>query len=303
MVFERIGIIGLGNMGLSMATHLMTHQGLQVAGHDISELALERAKSHGVHLMGDLGELVAWSQVLVLSLPKAEHVTQICLGKGGISAHAKKELIIIDTSTSTPKVSRQIHEVFQGQQMIFMDAPVSGGPKGAASGTMSMMVGADDEAYQNVLPLLQKMSAKQVHIGQVGAGNVVKIANNLLVATNLITTAEMVSLAHHAGVSPQDFIRGLNQGSGKSAVSEVNFPTWILSEAYDSGFSMGLMRKDVTLAKQMMCELGLDLPVTSGVTHIWQQSIHELSDGQDFNEIVKLMSDVFKDNSKVDEEL
>lgn len=290
MVFERIGVIGLGNMGLSMARNLVK-QGFLVAGHDVVTVAKERAKSHGIRPTDDLGELVAWAQVLILSLPKAEHVTQICLGDGGILAYPKAGLIVIDTSTSIPQVSRKIHQVFTEHDMIFVDAPVSGGPKGALTGTMSMVVGAKEHVYEDILPLLQKMSTKQAHIGEVGAGNVVKIANNLLVAANLITTAEMVSLAHHAGVAPEALIKGLNQGSGRSAVSEVNFPTWILNEGYDSGFGMGLMRKDVALAQQMMDELGLDLPMAAAAMKIWATSTEVLADDKDFNEIVKQVND------------
>lgn len=141
-----------------------------------------------------------------------------------VSSIKKPQLIVIDTTTSTPDVSRQIYDEFVKHDMVFVDAPVSGGPKGAINGTMSMLVGADDDVYQTVLPLLELMSARRVHVGKVGAGNVVKIGNNLLAAAHLITTAEMVSLAYHAGVHPDKFLQGLNQGSGRSAVSEVNFP-------------------------------------------------------------------------------
>lgn len=292
MQFNRIGIVGLGNMGLAMAINLIK-KGVNVSGFDISSAAIDNAKKHHVATCKSLSELIEHADVIISSLPKAEHVQVICLGDGGIINQKKPQLIVIDTTTSTPDVSRQIYDEFVKHDMVFVDAPVSGGPKGAINGTMSMLVGADDDVYQTVLPLLELMSARRVHVGKVGAGNVVKIGNNLLAAAHLITTAEMVSLAYHAGVHPDKFLQGLNQGSGRSAVSEVNFPIWVLNHAYDSGFSMGLMRKDVGLAKQMADDLGLELPIAKNIAKIWQSSRHVLEDERDFNEMVKLTDKIF----------
>lgn len=282
-----VGVIGLGNMGLGMAINLLPKVDV-VLGYDVSPTAQQKAKDKGISLCHSLAELVERVDIIVLSLPKAEHVLEVCLGNAGIGVLAKKPLTIIDTSTSTPEVSRRIHQELLTKKIVFIDAPVSGGPIGAISGTMSMVVGASEEHYQKVLPLLQKMSAKQVRVGNIGAGNIVKIGNNLLIAAHLITTAEVVSLANKAGVSPQDFLNGLNQGSGRSAASEVNFDKWILNHAYDSGFTMGLMRKDVGLAKELMQDLNLDFPLVKEVMNIWSDSTHVLSDNEDFNAIVKL---------------
>lgn len=282
-----IGVIGLGNMGLGIAKNL-TACGESVLGFDIAPNALDKARAENVATTNSLPVLVEQSDCIVLSLPKAEHVRQLCLGSRGLADLGRPGLVVIDTSTSTADVSRMIAKQLAFKQIIFMDAPVSGGPAGAANGTMSMVVGASEEDYARALPLLQKMSGKQTRVGSTGAGNIVKIGNNLLAAAHLITTAEMVSMARRAGVEPMYFLQGLNQGSGRSAASEVNFDTWILNKAYNSGFTMALMRKDVGLAKQMMDELGMDLPLAEQVIRIWQHSINVLADGNDFNEIVKL---------------
>lgn len=282
-----IGVIGLGNMGLGMAKNLAA-RGENVLGFDIASQALDKARAENVPTTDSLSVLVGASDWIVLSLPKAEHVRQLCLGANGLADLGRPGLVVIDTSTSTADVSRMIAEQLAQKQIVFMDAPVSGGPIGAVSGTMSMVVGASEEDYTRVLPLLQKMSGKQTRVGGTGAGNIVKIGNNLLAAAHLITTAEMVSMAQRAGVDPAHFLQGLNQGSGRSAASEVNFDKWILNKAYDSGFTMALMRKDVGLAKQMMDALGVDLPLAEEVVRIWQHSGDKLADGADFNEIVKL---------------
>lgn len=282
-----VGVIGLGNMGLGMAINLLSKVDT-VLGYDVAPTARTKAIEKGIPLCHSLAELVDRVEIIILSLPKAEHVLDVCLGEAGIGVLAKKPLTIIDTSTSTPEVSRHIYQQLLPKKIVFMDTPVSGGPIGAISGTMSMVVGASEEHYQQALPLLQKMSAKQVRVGEVGAGNIVKIGNNLLIAAHLITTAEVVSLANKAGVSPQDFLKGLNQGSGRSAASEVNFDKWILNHAYDSGFTMGLMRKDVGLAKELMQTLNLDFPLAKEVMRIWSESVNTLPDSDDFNAVVKL---------------
>ena len=159
-------------------------------------------------------------------------------------------------------------------------------PLGAASGTMSMVIGGEKDVVESVLSLLQDMSVTQVHIGDVGAGNIAKIANNLLCAAHLITNAEVVSLAVKAGVDPEKVLEGINAGSGRSGVSQVNFPKWILNNGYDSGFSMGLMRKDVGLAQKLADDLNLSLPLSRQIIQMWQQS-QDITDQEDFNAIVK----------------
>lgn len=283
-----IGVIGLGNMGLSMAINLQ-QKGESILGYDISSYSQEKAKQENIVLCDTLAELIEQSRVLILSLPKAEHVLETCLGAQGIIAHPKNGLLVVDTSTSTPEASRQIAQIFCDKGMTFVDAPVSGGPAGAISGTMSMVVGSSEQAYKEITPILDKMSAKHLRVGEVGAGNITKLGNNLLVAANLLLVAEMVSMAARSGVDSQAFLRGVNQGSGRSAVSEINFEKWILSQAYDSGFTMGLMRKDVALAQNLLHD---NLVLSQQVTRLWRDSL-TLKDELDFNAIVQ----------KVDEEL
>ena len=281
-----IGVIGLGNMGLSMAINLQ-QKDESVLGYDICASSQKRARQQNIRLCNSLKDLIKKSEILILSLPKAEHVLETCLGEEGIIAYPKKGLIVIDTSTSIPETSRQIAQVFCDIEMTFVDAPVSGGPLGAASGTMSMVVGSSEAVYDEITPILNKMSANHLRVGQVGAGNITKLGNNLLVAANLLLVAEAMSMATRLGVDPQAFLGGINQGSGRSAVSEVNFKKWILNQTYDSGFTMGLMRKDVALAQNLLPD---DLLLSQQVVNFWNDS-HNLADEIDFNAIVQLVDE------------
>lgn len=281
----KIGVLGLGNMGAGMASTLVK-KGYDVKGFDLSTIACEKAVAAGVSIADSAPDLFACVDLLILSLPKAEHVEAVCLNSDGILQHGKKGLIVLDTTTSTPETSRKIQAMLTENQISFVDAPVSGGPAGASSGTMTMVVGASDALWEILLPVLQDMSATQVHVGDCGAGNVVKIANNFLAAAHLITTAEAVSMAAKMGVTPQSLLDGINAGSGRSAVSQVSFPKWVLNKTYNSGFTMGLMRKDVGLATAMTAGLELDYPMLELVQHLWKNSVETLPDAEDFNAIV-----------------
>lgn len=283
----KVGVIGLGNMGGGMAATL-AGKGFDVSGFDLSDAALASAQTKGVKPVKDRAQLIKNSQVLILSLPKAQHVEAVCLGEDGILHLGIDGLIVVDTTTSTPEVSRKVAANLESKGISFIDAPVSGGPKGAASGTMSMVIGAGDADLARVLPVLEGMSGVRTHVGGVGAGNVAKIANNMLTACHLISTAEAVSMAAKAGVGPEKLIQGLNAGSGRSGATQIMFPTWVLNKAYDSGFTMGLMRKDVGLARDLSDSLDLDLPLSRTVAELWKASAESLADSEDFCAIVKL---------------
>ncbi|OCR25084.1 3-hydroxyisobutyrate dehydrogenase [Pseudomonas syringae] len=282
----KVGVIGLGNMGGGMAATLAS-KGFDVSGFDLSSAALIAAESKGVKPVTNRTALIKQVDVLILSLPKAEHVEAVCLGADGILAQGNRGLIVVDTTTSTPEASRKVAAALAEKGIGFIDAPVSGGPKGAATGTMSMVIGAEDDDLAKVLPVLEGMSGTRVHVGKCGAGNVAKIANNMLAACHLISTAEAVSMAVKAGVDPEKLMLGLNAGSGRSGATQVMFPTWVLNKTYNSGFTMGLMRKDVGLATDLAASLDLDLPLARIVAQLWAASSETLPDGEDFNCIVQ----------------
>lgn len=278
---QTIGVIGLGNMGCNMATTL-ANKAFAVIGFDVSDKARATATERGITVVDNLGDLAQQCSVVILSLPKAEHVEVVCLGNEGLVAQLAAGSIVIDTTTSVPETSRKVATALAQQGIDFLDAPVSGGPAGAAAGTMSMVIGGDLDIYSAALPILEAMSGVRTHVGGVGAGNIAKIANNMLAAAHLITTAEALTLAEKAGVDPAKVLEAINVGSGRSGASQAMFPTWVMNKAYDSGFTMGLMRKDVGLAKALTQELDLTLPMASQTAALWEASSSTLSDDKDF---------------------
>ena len=281
-----IGIVGLGRMGNGMAQSLL-REGFNVFGTDIGETQRQAAKEIGVTVVTDIKALCAESSVIILSLPMAKHVQAVIKGKDGIIDHAQPKTLIIDTSTSEPEVTRALSTELDQLGNQLLDCPVSGGPAGAQAGTMVMLVGGERSALERAQLYLDALSSKVVYMGKSGNGHAAKLINNLLCAAHLVTTAEAVALGTKAGLDPADLIAGLNAGSGRSAISEVNFPRWILNQSFDSGFTMQLMRKDVRLAKNMIGEMGLELPLAQQVAEIWSQSEANIPDQDDFNYIVK----------------
>ncbi|MDC9720907.1 MAG: NAD(P)-dependent oxidoreductase [Gammaproteobacteria bacterium] len=286
MAQNAVGIVGLGNMGSGMAQTLLRH-GYKVFGVDLGAEQQQAARALGVNVVADAAALCRQTSVILLSLPMAKHVQAVIAGADGIMAHAQPNTLIIDTSTSEPEVTRSLSALLAPTSHQLLDCPVSGGPAGALAGTMVMLVGGEQDAYKRAAPYLDVLSSKVVYMGGSGNGHAAKLVNNLLCAAHLVTTAEAVALGTKAGLNAQDLIAGLNAGSGRSAISEVNFPLWVLNDEFNSGFTMGLMRKDVGLAKNMIADLGMTLCMSEQVAQVWADSEDNLAADRDFNHIVK----------------
>nr|WP_029928550.1 NAD(P)-dependent oxidoreductase [Ochrobactrum sp. UNC390CL2Tsu3S39] len=275
-----VGVVGLGSMGLGMAQTLVA-KGFVTLGFDLSAERKTLARASKVMPADTLEMLFEESEFLVFSLPTAQDVENV------VNAHihqltgGRRRVVIIDTSTSEPDVSRALAQRLASLGHGFLDAPVSGGPAGAASGKLTMMIGGSDTDLALAQSVIEAMAAKALHVGPSGAGNVAKLVNNLLAAAHMVATSEGLKLALAAGISPESALRVLNAASGKSMISEVHFPTWIMNDRFDSGFSMGLMRKDVRLAQEMAERAGVDNPLTSVVAKLWAGSEH-LKDIDDF---------------------
>ncbi|MCJ7871157.1 NAD(P)-dependent oxidoreductase [Phaeobacter sp. J2-8] len=276
-----IGIVGCGAMGGAMIARLV-EKGHQVLCYDAMPEARARAVANGATACESLATLAQSCDQIILSLPKAEVVTSVM---ADLVPHVQAGTIILDTSTSEPDTTKMLAAAADGY--IFLDGPVSGGPGGARAGTMTMVLGGPAAAIDALRPVLDDLTAKTVHVGPAGSGHAAKIANNLLCAANLVLVSEMARLAQSCDIPLDSLLQGVNAGSGRSGVSEVNFPKWILNGAYDSGFTMGLMRKDVGLATKLAGQGGLDLPATAAIAAIWENSRDTLADSADFNEIFK----------------
>lgn len=284
---NRVGVIGLGQMGRGMALSLQ-RGGFQVLGTDASAAVRQALAGEGVEVVATVGEVAAQADVIVLSLPTAAIVSEVVAGPQGLLSAARPGLLVVDTSTSHPDTTRALARQLAEVGGALIDAPVSGGPRGAITGQLTMVLGGSLADIARAEPVLQAMSAKRVRVGEVGAGHVAKIANNLMCAAHLLVAGEVARLAERAGVPTEALLEAINAGSGRSGVTQVNFPTWVLNGAFDSGFTMKLMRKDVRLAAELIGQTGLALPLAAEVARLWQLSAETIGDDEDFNRIVEM---------------
>ncbi len=267
-----IGVLGLGRMGGAMAARLVG-LGEAVRGWDADAAARARAEAAGVAL----AEPPA-APLVLLSLP---HEAAVASALAPLLAVMAPGGVIADTSTIAPEAARRFAALCAASGVDYLDAPVSGGPAGAAAGTMAMMLGGEAAAIGRARPALEKLATRIAHVGASGAGQVAKLANNLLVATHLMAAAEALRMADAAGVPPEALLPVINAASGRSAATEVNWPRWIAGGAFDSGFAAGLMRKDVRLALQLAAAGRTPLAVCAAAARLWEES--PVPDDAEFN--------------------
>jgi len=277
----KVGVLGCGNMGGGMARRLLG-SGVSVLCFDPNESIMQALKKSKCPVALTAKDVASKVDILFLSLPTAAIVESVMTT---INEVIQPGCIVVDTSTSKPDTSQKLSAIASRQGYYFLDAPVSGGPSAANAGTMTMLIGGDPTAFETAKPVLEKMSTRIVKVGSSGAGHAAKIANNMLCAANLVLVGEAIKIAAAAGVSAPELLEGINAGSGRSAVSEVNYPKWILNSAFDSGFTMGLMRKDVRLAQELAQKNDIKLPGFSSIATLWGDSVDTLADSHDFNRI------------------
>jgi 3-hydroxyisobutyrate dehydrogenase len=270
-------------MGGGMASQLIQN-GFALTCFDQSPKISSKMDALGATIATSAGALAKSCDVIILSLPKASVVEAVM---AQISSDIQTDTVILDASTSEPTTSQAMAAKGAQHGFAFVDGPVSGGPAAANAGTMTMLLGGDANAIETLRPALDILTAKTVIVGGSGAGHAAKIANNMLCAANLVLVGEAIRLGQAAGVNPQDLLEGINAGSGRSGVSEVNFPKWVLNDTFDSGFSMGLMRKDVGLALDLAKTSGVDLSGFANIADIWLNRSTDIADSEDFNAIIK----------------
>ena len=287
-----IAFIGLGNMGGPMALNLLK-AGHQLQVYDLSAAALETAKAAGASVAANPAQAVAGAEIVVSMLPASRHVESLYLSEQGLLKSIKPGTLVIDCSTIAPESSRKLAAAAQALDVIFIDAPVSGGTAGAAAGTLSFIVGGDVSAFERAKPVLEKMGKNIFHAGAVGAGQVAKIANNMLLAIHMAGTAEALALGVANGIDPKVLSEIMLKSSGRNWSLEVYNP-WPgvqdgvpASRGYSGGFGSALMLKDLGLAAEASIASGSAIPLGELARNLY--AMHSKTSGAlDFSSIVEL---------------
>lgn len=260
---ERIGFIGLGIMGNPMAKHLLK-AGYQLTVFDLNHDAVDNLVQVGATAATHCREVAEKSDVVITMVPDSPDVEQAVLGRNGVSGGLRSGMLFIDMSTIAPMVSRKIYETLIVSGVESLDAPVSGGQVGAEAGTLSIMVGGSEKAFQRALPVLQAMGKQIVRIGEAGAGQMAKVCNQMIVAVAIQAVAEALTLAKKAGIDIQKVREALLGGFAQSRILDLHGQR-IIERNFKPGFKVKLHRKDLNIALQTGRELHVPLLGTTVV--------------------------------------
>ncbi|MFQ5881523.1 MAG: 2-hydroxy-3-oxopropionate reductase [Candidatus Methylomirabilales bacterium] len=264
---HKVGFIGLGIMGKPMARNLLK-AGYSLTIYNRSRPAMEELKSQGAAVGESSKEVASASEVVITMLPNSPDVELVVLGPKGVLEGAKAGTILIDMSTISPIISQKIYQEARKKGVKALDAPVSGGEKGAIEGILSIMVGGDEEAFEAVLPILQAMGKTITYMGPAGAGGFTKLANQVIVAINLTGIGEALTLGRKAGLDPERLIQALSGGMAGSRCLEMKGPQ-IIKRNFQPGFKTDLHYKDLGLIMEAARALQVPLPTAAVVQELF----------------------------------
>lgn len=279
-----VAFIGLGNMGGPMSARLPA-RGFVVHGFDLSLEARHQLEAAGGKTYDNPAAAVASADAVILMLPSSDVVERVVLDSDLLAA-LKPGTVVIDMSSSAPERTVELAAKLQASGFPLIDAPVSGGVRGAQNGNLTIMAGGEHEDIERVLAILEVIG-HTTHIGPVGAGHALKALNNLMSATHLLITSEAVLAGEKFGIDPAIMLAAVNGSSGRSGSTENKWPNFILPGTFNSGFNLSLMVKDMGIAVSLADSLGVSSRLSHCATELWREAQKALPTDADHTEIVK----------------
>lgn len=254
----RVGYIGLGLMGKAIATNILK-AGFPLVVHNRSRAAVEELVAQGAKAAFSPADVAAQVDVVFTNLPDSPDVEQVALGEKGIIEGAHPGLIFVDNSTIKPATARYIARVLGEKGVLCLDAPVSGGDIGARNATLTIMVGGPAEALEKVMPIFRAMGKTVTHVGESGAGQVAKAANQIMVAAQMVAMGELLLFAQKAGVDPRKVVEAIRGGAAQCWTLDVK-PPRLFAGNRQPGFKAYMMEKDLGIVLETAREYGIPLP-------------------------------------------
>jgi 3-hydroxyisobutyrate dehydrogenase len=288
VTITRVGFIGLGNMGAPMAAHL-ADAGFAMTVSDTAAGVVEGFVARHPGSVASAGpQAFAAADALILMLPTSEIVEDVLEGDQ-VAAALPPGCLVIDMSSSEPLRTRALAARLQARGLPMLDAPVSGGVRGARAASLSVLVGGPEDDLARATPLLSAMAATIIRVGDIGAGHAAKALNNLVSAATISVTVEALALAESFGISADTMTKVLNSSSGRSNTSENKVAQFMTSGRFDSGFSLQLMAKDVGLALGLARALDRPAEVAGHVADQWRRLAGEVSPATDHTQMYTLL--------------
>jgi 2-hydroxy-3-oxopropionate reductase len=263
----RVGYIGLGLMGKPIARNIM-RAGFPLVVHNRSHSAVDELVKEGAVQAKNPAEVAKLVDIIFTNLPDSPDVEKMALGKGGVIDGAHEGLIFIDNSTIKPAMARRIADELGKVSVSCLDAPVSGGDIGAQNGTLAIMVGGPEKAFEKVLPIFQIMGKSITHVGESGAGQIAKAANQIMVAAQMVAMSELLILAQKAGADPEKVVAAIRGGAAQCWALD-NKPQRLFIGQRNPGFKAYMQAKDLNIVMDTAREYGITLPLTATTTQLY----------------------------------
>ncbi|WP_168582399.1 2-hydroxy-3-oxopropionate reductase [Gephyromycinifex aptenodytis] len=280
----KVGFIGLGIMGKPMAKNLLN------AGHELVVLDRSDASAEltelGASSASSAAEMAAQVELVITMVPDSPQVREVALGADGLIEGAREGLVYVDMSSISPITSREVAAALAAKGVKMLDAPVSGGEPKAIDGTLAVMVGGDEQTLAKVEGVLDVMAGSVTYVGPIGAGNIAKLANQVVVALNIAAVAEAFTLAQKAGVDPAMVLAAIRGGLAGSAVLDAKGPM-MLDGNITPGFRINLHIKDLNNALATSHEVGVPLPLTAAVREMMTALAVDGYDTSDHSALVR----------------
>jgi len=283
---SKVGFIGLGIMGAPMAGHLIA-AGHQVSLHSRSGVPAHLTEAGGV-ARGSAKAVAESADTIILMVPDTTDVETVLFARDGVAAGLRAGKCVIDMSSIAPLSTRDFAKRIAELGCDYVDAPVSGGEVGAKAASLTIMCGGSDAAFGRVLPLLETMGKTITHVGDVGSGQVCKVANQIIVALNIEAVSEALVFASKAGADPEQVRRALMGGFASSRILEVHGERMV-TRSFDPGFRIALHQKDLGLALSSARQLGLSLPNTATAMELFNACVAQGGAGWDHSGMIRAL--------------
>ena len=278
---DMIGFIGVGTMGEPMCRNLARKSGMTVLAADRDEAPLKRLAADGVKA-ASVDEIAESCRTIFLSLPGGKEVEEICLGPNGLTTKAKLGWTVVDLSTAPPRLARRLYAEFEGRAAAFADAPVARTRQAAIDGTLSIMVGATRPTFERIEPLLRHMASEVTHCGEAGAGQTVKILNNMILFQTVVALGEALSIARANDVDGKVLFETLTKGSADSfALRNHGMKAMLPGVFPERAFSTKYALKDLSYAIEMADETGVPALGADVARELMERAV-ELGHGEDY---------------------
>lgn len=287
MTIETIAFVGLGVMGEAMCRNLAQKGTWRVIGYDARPEPLARLAADGVKAATSLADATAHSDLVLMCLPGGAEVEAVTRGPGGLIELVRAGQTVVDMSTAPPRLMRELADAFGAKGVAFADAPVARTRRAAVDGTLCIMVGGSPEVYEQLKPILATMGNEIPHCGGVGAGQVVKIMNNMVVFETTLAIAEAITIAEAAGVDGRVLYDTMSKGSADSFVLRNHGMKHLLPQDYpEQAFSVRYAVKDLSYARELARELGVEARGAELMHQVFEDAIQR-GDGDRYTPVIR----------------